>query len=184
MAARGRGRNHTASKTSPRYFRTDTEAVAFCSLLTKYSRGDGEEGEGRESRVSSVSVPLPAFPSSPPASPHQNGLGRRKGLIAPEAERRREDGRQFERQWLDSCVCCGIFKRINAGSNHPAMPDLFLAQAGHCSISAAAGPRGVDSNANEFSLPLPPTLPSRPTGGELDRERRGAQGQQHWSRLG
>lgn len=180
MAARGRGRNHTASKTSPPYFRTHTEAVALCSLLTKDARGRA----GRERGASTGWAVSVSLPSSPPASPHHNGLGRRKGLIAAEAERRREDGRQFERQWLDSCVCCGIFKRINAGSNHPAMPDLFLAQAGHCSISAAAGPRGVDSNANEFSLLLPPTLPSHPTGGELDRERRGAQGQQHWSRLG
>lgn len=59
-----------------------------------------------------------------------------------EAEWQREDGWWFARQRLDSCICCGIFKRINAGSNHPAMLDLFLAQAGHCSISAAAGPRG------------------------------------------
>lgn len=116
--------------------------MAFCSLFTKYSLGEGEEGEGRGARARSVSAPLPAFPSSLPGFSHRNGLGRGKGLIALEAERRREDGRQFERRRLDSCVCCGIFKRINAGSNHPAMLDLFLAQAGHCSISAAAGPRG------------------------------------------
>lgn len=35
-----------------------TEAVAFCSLLTKRSPGEGEEGEGRRPRARAVPVPL------------------------------------------------------------------------------------------------------------------------------
>lgn len=95
-------------------------------------------GGGRESRVRGVSVLLPAFPSSLPgiSPPKQAGQGEGVNHTRGRAAER------FERQRLDSCVCCGIFKRINAGSNHSAMLDLFLAQAGHCSISAAAGPRG------------------------------------------
>lgn len=41
-----------------------TGAVAFCSLFTKHSPWEDEEGEGRKSRARTVPVPvLPCLPS-------------------------------------------------------------------------------------------------------------------------
>lgn len=136
MAARGRGRNHIASKTSLRYFRTDTDRGRGVLLSShKTLPGGGRGGRGAQAPGQGRACPAPALPP-PPCS--AQGPGRAgEGLI-----QLGPGGARFERQRPDSCVCCGIFKRINAGSNHPAMLDLFLAQAGHCSISAAAGPRG------------------------------------------
>lgn len=68
----------------------------------------------------------------------------------------------FERYRLDSWVCWGIFKCINAGSNHSARLDLFLAQADHCSISVPAGRAVVDSYANGLSLGLANLSGERP----------------------
>lgn len=57
-----------------------TEAVAFCSLFTKHSPGEGEEGEGRKSRARTVRVPLlPCLIASSLAHPHWHGLGRGRG---------------------------------------------------------------------------------------------------------
>lgn len=51
------------------------EAVAFCSLFTKHSPGEGEEGEGRKSRASTVPVPL-----LPPPWRIPSGAGQGEGV--------------------------------------------------------------------------------------------------------
>lgn len=176
MAARGRGRNHIASKTSQRYFRTDTDRGR--GVLLSFHRtlpGGGWGGRGAQDPGEDCPCPTPA---SSLACPHWHGLGKGKGLIEL------EDGRRFERQGPDSCVCCGIFKRINAGSNHPAMLDLFLAQAGHCSISAAAGPRGCQFKCKWVIAAAPAKFAQPPGRGTAGRERSGARAQQRGAGLG
>jgi len=188
MAARGRGRNHIASKTSRRYFGTDTEAVAFCSLFAKRSSGEGKEGEGRESPARSASVPLPApclaFLPPSPASPHRVGLGSGKGLITLKAERWREDGGGLkDRDWTAVFAVVFLNALMQAPITRPCLTYFWLRPA-IVLFLPPLGRAGVDSNANELSVLLPPTSPSRPAEGEPAGERRGARGRQHWSRLG
>lgn len=136
----------------PGYFRTDTEAVAFCSLFTKCSLE--EEGESPVWGVF-LSCSLPSLPPSL-ASPHRNRLGREKGLITLEAERR--SGLK-DSDWTAVFAVVFLNALMQAPITRPCLTYFWLRPA-IVLFLPLLGHAGVDSNANELSLLLPPTLPS------------------------
>lgn len=156
-------------------------AVVFCSLLTKYSPGEGKEGEGRETRVGSVCVPLPAcLPRSLPgfSPPKRAGQGERVN----HARGRAADGLK-DRDWTAVFAVVFLNALMQAPITRPCLTYFWLRPA-IVLFLPPLGHAGVDSNANELLQPLPPTSPSRPAWGEPGRERRGARGRQRWSGLG